>query len=320
MRSLMIFLLMSLVIISEGQEKAVQPRAQGKGHKDTQGLVMEVAPTASDAVVPISYWIDHSAPGQQDLAVASGVVGTGFLVDRQGDFVTAAHVVKIKEIGPAERRVKVRLTAIIRQRSGDGSGVSFTVLEVDEGHDVALCHIDSFRVFPPADSPTAKSQAQHLSEKGALSIEDVAHPFASLAISKSTPRVGHFVLVSGFPLGSWTPAIQFGLVSAVRTIYPPETPVAGVPKDRGQLLQISVSANHGNSGGPVIDLASGQVVGVILQIVPAPLAVGGQQLYDSGTFAMSGIMLAAPASWVESLLTKHNIKSQGVKTGNLVIW
>src|SRR6266700_4286259 len=315
MRTLATVLLTSLVSVSAAQEKAVQAPVHGKGYQDIQTLVMDVAPTASDAVIAITYWIDHGAPGQQELPVASGVVGTGFLVDAQGDFITAAHVAKIKEIGPAERRIKVRLTAIIRQRSGDGSGVPFTVVEVDEGHDLALCHIDSFRVFPPADSPTAKTQAQHLSEKGALSIEDVAHPFASLAISKSAPRVGHFVLVSGFPLGSWTPAIQFGLVSAVRTIYPPETPVAGVPKDRGQLLQISVSANHGNSGGPVIDLSSGQVVGVILQIVPAPLAVGGQQLYDSGTFAMSGIMLAAPASWVEGLLTKHNIKSQSARTG-----
>ena len=74
------------------------------------------------------------------------------------------------------------------------------------------------------------------------------------------------------------------------------------------------------SGGPVIDLSSGQVVGVILQIVPAPLDIQGRQFYDAGTFAMSGIMLAAPASWIESLLARHDVKSKSMKAGKLVIW
>ncbi len=92
--------------VSAAQEKAVQAPVHGKGYQDIQTLVMDVAPTASDAVIAITYWIDHGAPGQQELPVASGVVGTGFLVDAQGDFITAAHVAKIKEIGPAERRIE----------------------------------------------------------------------------------------------------------------------------------------------------------------------------------------------------------------------
>jgi S1-C subfamily serine protease len=318
MRRFAITLFMFLGGVSIAQEKPSQPPVQEKVHKDVQELVLDITPTASDAVIPITYWVDHNAPGQQALPVAAGVVGTGFLVNDKGDFITAAHVAGISEIGPAERRIKVRLTATIRQRSGDGSGFPFNVVEVDQGHDLALCHIDGFRVYRLGDSPAAKTQAQHLSEKGALTVKDASRPFASLAISKNAPQAGHFVLVSGFPLGSWTPTIQFGLVSAVQNIYPRETPIGGVPKDSRQLLQVSVNANHGNSGGPVIDLSSGEVVGVILQIVPAPLALNGN-VWNSNTYDMSGIMLAAPASWIENLLARHNVKSHALRAGKRVI-
>ncbi len=283
----------------------------------TQRLITQLVPTASDAVLPITFWVDHSAPGQQDLPVESGVVGTGFIVNDRGYFITAAHVAKIKEIGPKDRPVKVRLTAVLRQGSGDGTGMPFTVIEIDEAHDLALCQINGFRVYLPADSPIAKLPRSR--EKGALTLKQMAHPFASLSISKRQAQLGNFILLGGFPLGSWTPAIQFGIISAVRTIYPPSTPVAGVPAGQRELLQISVSANHGNSGCPVIDLSSGQVVGVILQIVPAPLAMEGRNIWNSGTYDMSGIMLAAPASWIEALLTRHGVKSQRVRAGKYVI-
>jgi S1-C subfamily serine protease len=137
-----------------------------------------------------------------------------------------------------------------------------------------------------------------------------------LAIAQSAPQAGRFILVSGFPLGSWTPAIQFGLLSATETRYA-EAPIARLPKDTFELLQISVSANHGNSGGPVIDLRSGRVVGVILSIVPAPLAIGGQQIWSDKSFDMSGIMLAAPAKWINALLSRHGVKSEGIREGKL---
>jgi S1-C subfamily serine protease len=149
-----------------------------------------------------------------------------------------------------------------------------------------------------------------------LTAEQMSQPFASLAIDLKPPQAGRFILVSGFPLGSWTPAIQFGLLSVTQNIYP-DAPIGRLPKDTGQLLQISVSANHGNSGGPVIDLSSGRVVGVLLSIVPAPLAIGGQQIWNNSNFDMSGIMLAAPAKWVTALLSRHNVESEGIREGKL---
>jgi S1-C subfamily serine protease len=110
------------------------------------------------------------------------------------------------------------------------------------------------------------------------------------------------------------------MVAATRTIYPNGIQFEGatIRKDRGDLLQISVSANHGNSGGPVIDLNSGQVIGVIDQFVPGPVQINGKQILDPSTFSASGIMLAAPAKWIEALLEKNHIKSEGVPAGKLV--
>lgn len=277
---------------------------------DLQQRVISLAPSITDAVIPISAWSDTDWSKPDSVKFAQ-VVGSGFIVDRNGHFVTAAHVVGTKTISG----VAVRLTATIRQKSGDGSAQSFKILEIDTDHDLALCQIDAFKVFTPSQSPTAKSI-----KNNPIPV-DATHPFASLKIAKSIPLVGEFILVGGFPLGSWTPTLQFGILSAAWTIYPnpPPAPPMGVPKDSRQLLQISVSANHGNSGGPVVDLSTGEVLGVILQIVPAPLAVGGLR-YDANTFDMSGLVLAAPATWVNSLLVKNHVQSEAVRSGKLVIW
>lgn len=192
------------------------------------------------------------------------VVGTGFLIDREGHFITAAHVANIKQVGGAN----VRLTAGIRQKSGGGSGQSFNVVGTDEDHDLALCQVNEFRVFTPAQSPTAKSMraADAKPLPSGTVRTDARHPFASLGIASNPPETGDLALVTGFPLGSWTPTVQLGLVAAVETLYPPPTPPLGVHKDSGHLLQISVSANHGNSGGPVIDLVTGKVIGVYCKL------------------------------------------------------
>jgi S1-C subfamily serine protease len=110
------------------------------------------------------------------------------------------------------------------------------------------------------------------------------------------------------------------MVAATKIINPNATYRGTIHKDGGELLQISVSANHGNSGGPVIDVTSGQVIGVIDQVVPSSLQFGGQQILEPNTFSASGIRLAAPAKWVEALLEKNPIKSEAVPSGRLVAW
>jgi S1-C subfamily serine protease len=287
--------------------------APAQTHPDIQQLVLNETPTAFYATLPVFASVDHSVPGQEQ---KSGiiVIGTGFVVNNQGDFITAAHVASTTEVGTGADKVKVRLTVGRRQKTADISGTDFKVVEIDSDHDLALCHIDFLRGVTFAE--TGVQKIAHPEQPGGFTAEQMSQPFASLAIDLKPPQAGRFILVSGFPLGSWTPAIQFGLLSATENIYP-NAPIGRLPKDTGQLLQISVSANHGNSGGPVIDLSSGRVVGVILSIVPAPLAIDGKQVWGDQGYDMSGIMLAAPAKWVNALLSRHNVKSESIKEGKL---
>ena len=234
----------------------------------------QIAYNVDFAVLPVWY----NAPGNQ---ISMQVVGTAFLVTPDGYFVTAAHVVE--EYKPKSDQMTVGL----RQRSGDMTGLSFDLIEKDEAHDLALCKIvvPLGRFAENKDNPGTE------------------HPVASLRVSTAEPIIGEFIAIAGFPLGSWNPAIQLGTVAAIRTINPN---VGRVPAGQRDLLQISTSGNKGNSGSPVVQLDTGEVIGVIVQAEPAPLytAVQGVPLAQS-----SGIMLAVPASWVGDLLKRNNVQS-----------
>jgi S1-C subfamily serine protease len=204
--------------------------------------LMRSAHDVEYAVIPLMYWGSHGHEPEK-----AGVVGTGFLINEDGYFVTAAHVLALYESDSAQ------LTATIRQKDGNGGGRWFDVIDKDESRDLALCKIKGFTPHFPkamvADHPDSQT------------------PFASLQVSDGTVQTGQFVVLAGFPLGSWNPTIQLGTIAAVKTV----SPLAGrVPAGQRELLQISVSGNKGNSGSPVISLDSGKVVGVIVQAVPAP--------------------------------------------------
>jgi serine protease Do len=242
--------------------------------QDAERQLKQIAYDVDFAV--LSVW--YNQPGDQ---VNMQVAGTGFLVTPEGYFVTAAHV--LQEYKPKSGQMTVGL----RQRSGDIGGAWFDLIEKDEAHDLALCKI----IGPLGEFAENKNNPG--TEK----------PVASLRVSTAEPITGEFIAIAGFPLGSWSPAIQFGTVAATRTV----NPNAGrVPAGQRDLLQISASGNKGNSGSPVIQLDTGEVIGVIVQAEPAPLftAVQGVPLAQS-----SGIMLAVPGSWVRDLLKRNNVES-----------
>jgi S1-C subfamily serine protease len=277
--------------------------------RDLQSLTIPLSATASDAAVAISVWDNVAEPPQGLKHPEALVVGTGFLINRNGDFITAGHVIdSLNSYKGNPKITDARLTARIRQRDGSGGDRQFTITDRDDDHDLVLGHVPGVNAVTPEKSRMPKNISPLAAQR-----------FASLAISRVEPKTGQFVLVSGFPLGSWTPTVQLGMVAATSTLYPSGITSPAIRKDRGDLLQISVDANHGNSGGPVIDLESGRVIGVLDALVPAPLQLG-QQIYNQSTFSASGIMLAIPAKWVEALLEKNHIKSEGVAAGKFVAW
>jgi len=202
-----------------------------------------------------------------------GVIrGSAFFINEDGYFLTAAHV--LKEYTPHSGRVVVT----IRLRDESGSGKPFDVVEKDEKLDVALCKINGYAAIR----------------------KDGSFNVGSLELSSSPPTVGRLVVIAGFPLGSWNPAVQAGHIAADHTMFP----VAGIAY---HLFQVSVGGNQGDSGGPVIDFGTGKVIGITL--------IGSLSGRTSGqgiTLQSSGLMYAVPISKISEMLTRHNIAVEGI--------
>jgi len=157
-------------------------------------------------------------------------LGSGFLVSREGDIITNAHVVT-RDGWDASA-----IVVVFRTQSGtdpSSAQVSAELVGSDENSDVALLKID------PEDAPSLDPLP--LGESASL-------------------RVGEPVTAIGNPLGlSFT--VTSGIVSATgRNLTSPNGMV--IPNG----IQTDAAINSGNSGGPLIDSA-GEVIGVNTQIM-----------------------------------------------------
>ncbi len=153
-------------------------------------------------------------------------LGTGFVVSKDGDILTNAHVVS--ESGQTVSTVSV----VFKGTGSDGVEVQGTVVGADESTDVALIRID------PSTAPE----------------------LTPIPLGDSTKvAVGEEVVAIGNPLGLDF-SLSTGVVSATnRDLQSPNGAVIGGG------IQTDAAINPGNSGGPLID-ASGQVIGINEQI------------------------------------------------------
>jgi S1-C subfamily serine protease len=111
------------------------------------------------------------------------------------------------------------------------------------------------------------------------------------ALEKRAPALGEDIAVLGFPLGLPL-SVSRGLVSGSdRTIE-----IAGV--SRRKLVQTDAAVNHGNSGGPLISLDSGKVVGLV----------------DIGTTQANGLAFAVSSQVAQPLLHAWAVSPQPVSS------
>jgi 2-alkenal reductase len=94
----------------------------------------------------------------------------------------------------------------------------------------------------------------------------------------SKVQPGQTVLAIGSPLGSFENSVTEGIISAVgRTLQEPNGPtLTGV-------LQTDAAINHGNSGGPLVDL-NGNVIGINTAVVRSSSDTGNPQDPFGGLF------------------------------------
>ncbi|MDR7334194.1 serine protease [Roseateles asaccharophilus] len=200
-----------------------------------------------------------------------GFSGTGFVVSDGRHVITAAHVLPPLPPGRVDRRVAIQHWTAESGWVMRGASVKRT----DGPRDLALLTIDG-----PA-LPAVKLAAKDVSE-------------------------GSDIVLIGFPLGGalgFSHVSHRGMVAALTAIAPQAMnaqtlqPRALQQLRRGsfEVLQLDATAYPGNSGGPVFDLASGEVVGVVSMVL-----VKGTR--EAALSAPSGISYAIKASDAVALL------------------
>lgn len=203
-----------------------------------------------------------------------GFRGTGFVVGTGRWVVTNAHVLPPAVEGEPEPELRILLPTA----PGAGQLRSVRVASVDRSRDLALLQLDG-----------APLPALTLAE-------------ADLA------REGTSIALMGFPVGGalgFSTVTHRGIVAAVTGITMPvptaqqltARSAARMREGSFQILQLDATAYPGNSGGPVLDAETGQVIGVVNMVL-----VKGTR--ESALSNPTGISYAIPVGHVRELLTE----------------
>lgn len=195
--------------------------------------------------------------------------GTGFVIGDGRTIATNAHVV-------ADMNLAEDAVLAIRASTPVDRARPATVVALDKAHDLALLRIEG-GVLP------------------ALTLRD-----------SDTVREGASVAFTGFPLGGvlgFAPVTHRGTVSAITPIVLPggnsrqlkDVQIRQLKEGAFNVFQLDGTAYPGNSGGPMFDPETGEVVGVINMVF-----VKGSR--EAALSQPSGISYAIPANHLLGLI------------------
>ena len=201
--------------------------------------------------------------------------GTGFAVRGGNLVVTNAHVLPPVETSGPDGRLVVQTP---RGKAAAGEIRAATVVAVDREHDLAL-----------------------------LRFEGAGLPALALAPAEIEAD-GLPIALIGFPIGGllgFTPVTHRGIISAVTPIVLPApnsqqldpNSIARLRRGSFDIYQLDANAYPGNSGGPVLNDQTGEVVGVINMVL-----IRG--LKESALSQPTGISYAIPVRYVRQLLDR----------------
>lgn len=236
-----------------------------------QAGLPEVVAASKPAVVAVGTYDEVANP-------RFGFRGTGFVVGDGLTLVTNAHVLPPPETSPMP---KLALHVPGSRQGGEGNGDTRTlsIVGVDRVHDIAV-----------------------------LRFEGSPLPTLALAADGSA-REGQAIALIGFPLGSllgFSHITHRGIISSVTPIVLPpanarQLDAAAVARMRQgvfDILQLDATAYPGNSGGPLLDAATGEVLGVVNMVVV-------KTTRESALSNPSGISYAVPVRYVRALLERR---------------
>lgn len=204
-----------------------------------------------------------------------GMRGTGFVVGNGNLVITNAHVLQ----QPADEDVEAGLVIQIRVAQNEWQMRPVTTLEVDKVHDLALLRFDGPAV-------------------PALGVRE-----------SSSVQEGQAIAFMGFPIGGalgFSPVTHRGMVSS---ITPAALPTASAQQLNEKAIrslragpsfdvfQLDGTAYPGNSGGPMFDPDTGEVLGVINMVF-----IKGTR--ESALSNPSGISYAIPSRFIVQLMQR----------------
>lgn len=201
--------------------------------------------------------------------------GSGFAVGTGSTIATNAHVLPAK-LNEAGREV---LAVLLPGATPETAQVRVVTESArDEGTDLALLELAG-EPLPP------------------LVLHDPA-----------TVREGQQVLITGYPLGAVLgafPVTHRGMISAITPVAIPQARAAQLApavirrlsSGSFTVFQLDATAYPGNSGSPLYDPATGEVVGVINKVFV-------QGTKEAALTQPSGITYAVPASHLRALLQR----------------
>lgn len=199
-------------------------------------------------------------------------LGTGFAVGDGTLIATNSHVVPVV-VDPTRREV---VSVAVPQPGGDAIVREATVVARDPAHDLALLRL------PGAPLPTLR-----FGDSGSV-------------------REGQTFAFTGFPLGSVIglfPTTHHALISAVTPVVLPQATsrsldaalVRRLRHDRFVIFQLDATAYPGNSGSPMFDVETGEVIAIVNMV----FVKGGK---ETALTHPSGISYAIPASHLAKLV------------------
>ena len=182
---------------------------------------------AAEGVMTTADLVKFAEPAVVKITTASGV-GTGFVIAADGYIVTNNHVITSTGFGSrSSQGIQVLMT--------DGSTYRATVAGSDARSDLALLKIDASGLKP-------------------LKLANLA----DVQVGEDVVAIGYALDLSGGDGAGFS--VTRGIVSAKNRATSETSGTLGA-------VQTDAAINHGNSGGPLLDL-TGAVVGVNTSIAP----------------------------------------------------
>jgi S1-C subfamily serine protease len=259
------------------------------------------------AIVQISfraYELDPGFAAQIGRPFFDQTLGTGFIINRDGDVITARHVIEgahqlASQVSANQKQVTAGLAIPNHEDQyhntfrGNFVSLSLDLVAEDEFHDLALLTLRP----NPFEGQVRSGITLPYGELPVLYGDAVLHT--------DRPIEGAAVAISGYPLANTVLVTTSGAMATVWSvarsdIQPPGAPAGFFMSEIADVYLADVQANPGNSGGPVYLLDDASVVGVC--VAGQQTNVMDQTSSPVDLYHDAGLTIVTPAQYVAKLL------------------